>query len=42
MPHDIVAAVVLPDHLHAVLALPEDFDNYPRLWQEIKKGSRGV
>ena len=38
IPHEVVAVVVLPDHLHAVLTLPENFENYSRLWQEIKKG----
>ncbi len=36
-PHSVIAAVVLPDHLHAVLRMAEDTDDYPRLWQDIKK-----
>ncbi|MFZ5656778.1 MAG: REP-associated tyrosine transposase [Pseudomonadota bacterium] len=36
--HDIVAAVVLPDHLHAVLRMRDGAGDYSRLWQEIKKG----
>ncbi len=38
VPHRIVAAVILPDHLHAVLTFPEACNDYSRLWQEIKKG----
>jgi putative transposase len=38
MPHEVIAAAVLPDHLHAVLALPSGDADYSRLWQEIKKG----
>ncbi len=37
-PHSAIAVVVLPDHLHAVLRMGEDTDDYPRLWQNIKKG----
>ena len=36
--HEIIAAVVLPDHLHALIALHDGDDNYPKLWQELKKG----
>lgn len=38
VPHDVIAAVVLPDHLHAVLAMRDGSGDYLRLWQEIKKG----
>ncbi|WP_425494620.1 REP-associated tyrosine transposase [Lysobacter auxotrophicus] len=36
--HDVLAAVVMPDHLHAVIRMDDGADDYPRLWQEIKKG----
>ena len=36
--HDVVASVVLPDHLHAVLTMGDGVDDYSRLWQDIKKG----
>jgi putative transposase len=38
VPHTVIAAVVLPDHLHAVIRMDDDSANYPRLWQDIKKG----
>lgn len=38
VPHAVVAAVVLPDHLHAVIRMTDDLADYPRLWQDIKKG----
>ncbi|KRG71548.1 REP-associated tyrosine transposase [Pseudoxanthomonas dokdonensis] len=38
VPHTVIAAVVLPDHLHAVLRMDDATANYPRLWQDIKKG----
>ena len=38
IPHEVVAAVVLPDHLHAVIAMRDGGGDYPRLWQDIKKG----
>jgi len=38
IPHDVLAVVVLPDHLHAVIRMRDGADDYPRLWQEIKKG----
>ena len=38
VPHTIIAAVVMPDHLHAVIRMDDDTANYPRLWQDIKKG----
>lgn len=43
VPHLVVAAVVLPEHLHAVIQMDASTDDYPRLWQDIKKGfTRGV
>jgi len=36
--HDILAAVILPDHLHALITMRDASDDYPRLWQDIKKG----
>lgn len=36
--HEVIAVVVLPDHLHAVIRMLDDADDYSRLWQEIKKG----
>ena len=38
IPHEIVAAVVLPDHLHALVTMHDGRDDYPRMWQDIKKG----
>ena len=35
-PFHIDAAVVLPDHLHAVINLPDGDTNYPQLWRSIK------
>ena len=36
--HDIVAVVILPEHLHALITMRDTVDDYPRLWQDIKKG----
>jgi len=36
--HEVVATVVMPDHLHAVIRMQDDADDYSRLWQDIKKG----
>jgi putative transposase len=36
-PFEIVAWVVLPDHLHAVWTLPEGDSDYSSRWREIKK-----
>src|SRR6056297_1896306 len=36
--HETIAAVVLPDHLLAMVRMTDGPDDYPRLWQEIKKG----
>ncbi|KAF1723100.1 REP-associated tyrosine transposase [Pseudoxanthomonas wuyuanensis] len=38
VPHTVIAAAVLPEHLHAVIRMEDDAANYPRLWQDIKKG----
>lgn len=38
VPHRIIAVVVLPDHLHALIEMRDGDDDYPKLWQEIKKG----
>jgi putative transposase len=38
IPHAVIAAVVLPDHLHAVIRMMDASADYPRLWQDIKKG----
>jgi putative transposase len=38
VPHEIIAAVILPDHLHALIRFPEGLTDYPTLWREIKKG----
>jgi putative transposase len=37
-PHEVIAVVVLPEHLHAVIRMEDDEADYPRLWQEIKRG----
>jgi putative transposase len=37
-PHRVIAAVVLPEHLHAVLRFDADDGDYSRFWQEFKKG----
>ena len=36
--HDVLAVVVLPEHLHAVIRMDDKTGGYSRLWQEIKKG----
>ena len=42
-PFEIVAMVVLPDHLHAVWCLPEGDADHPKRWSLIKAGfSRGL
>ncbi|MBY6204005.1 REP-associated tyrosine transposase [Halomonas denitrificans] len=38
VPHQVLAVVVLPDHLHALIEMRDENDDYPKLWQEIKKG----
>ena len=37
MPFHIDAWVVLPDHMHCILTLPEGDDNYSNRWRAIKK-----
>ena len=42
-PFEIVAMVVLPDHLHAIWQLPPGDADYPTRWSLIKAGfSRGI
>jgi len=42
-PFETIAICVLPDHLHAVWALPPGDDGYPSRWSVIKAGfSRGL
>ena len=36
--HDLIAVVVLPDHLHTVIRMRDGAGDYSRLWQDIKKG----
>ena len=36
-PFDLVATVLLPDHLHAVWTLPEDDADYSTRWRQIKE-----
>ncbi len=38
VPHRLVAFVVMPDHLHAVVTMNDGCDDYSRLIQDIKKG----
>jgi REP-associated tyrosine transposase len=35
-PFAIDAIVILPDHLHAILTLPPDDDDFPARWRRIK------
>jgi len=35
-PFDVVAIVLLPDHLHVIWTLPAGDDNYPLRWSAIK------
>lgn len=37
LPFEIVALVLLPDHLHAVWTLPPGDPDYPRRWAMIKR-----
>jgi putative transposase len=37
-PFEMVAVVLLPDHLHCVWALPEGDDDFSRRWAAIKAG----
>ncbi|MBU1396390.1 MAG: transposase [Gammaproteobacteria bacterium] len=42
-PFEIVAMVVMPDHLHAVWRLPSGDTDYPKRWSLIKANfSRGI
>ena len=42
-PFETVAACVLPDHVHAIWALPEDDADFSTRWSLIKSGfSRGI
>jgi putative transposase len=36
-PFEILATVVLPDHLHAIWSLPPGDDRYPMRWRQIKR-----
>ena len=36
--HDVLAVVVLPDHLHAMIRMRDGKDDYSRLVQDLKKG----
>jgi len=38
VPHDMIAVVVLPDHLHALVRMRDARDDYSRLVQDVKKG----
>src|SRR5258708_12473530 len=41
-PFETIAICILPDHLHAIWALPQDDANFPLPWNLIKAGfSRG-
>ncbi|MFC1748622.1 transposase [Pseudomonadota bacterium] len=35
-PFEIIAIVVLPEHLHTIFKLPEGDHHYPKRWQAIK------
>ena len=35
-PFDVVALCLLPDHLHVLITLPEDDDDYSKRWRAIK------
>ncbi len=37
LPFSVVAIVLLPDHLHAILSLPTGDDDYSSRWQRIKR-----
>ena len=38
VPHTIVASVILPEHLHAILRMHDDVADYPRFWRDLKRG----
>jgi len=43
LPFETIAICILPDHLHAIWALPQDDANFPLRWNLIKGGfSRGL
>ena len=37
LPFDMLACVLLPDHLHCIWVLPEGDDDFPRRWRQIKE-----
>src|ERR1700691_4186150 len=42
-PFETIAICILPDHIHAIWALPENDADFPMRWNLIKGGfSRGV
>ena len=41
-PHETVAIVVLPDHLHAIWRLPGGDADFSTRWRQIKSAFRGV
>ena len=36
LPFNILATVLLPDHLHCIWSLPQGDDDYPERWRQIK------
>ena len=36
LPFDLLAYVLLPDHLHCVASLPDGDDDFPVRWRQIK------
>ena len=36
-PFDMLACVLMPDHLHCIWTLPEGDDDFPRRWRQIKE-----
>ena len=36
-PFDMPACVLLPDHLHCIWTLPEESDDFPLRWRQIKE-----
>lgn len=36
-PFDTIAVCLLPEHIHAIWELPENDDDYPMRWKEIKR-----
>ena len=37
LPFDMLACVLLPDHLHCIWAMPDGDDDFPRRWRQIKE-----